>query len=772
MINYSSIPELLPDPIRVELDRIPGLEKEHYGCVFAVRDLYETVLRVICLSVCFLMEQNGEDGFCRILLSPRQMSFGDWVNALPVELKNSGYVMNHPVVREYLKKIVSFYNNSQIVRWRNDFLGHGLMSGSEDEGFFTDVEKKINDLIDFLNRWPVPNEILALDYKHMEPFLFQEEKETYLLESVGQGGTVFYLNQNARRREIKASDYFREKRKKYVNVLNIMQEQQVWDRDIYLSEEDRAVDQFHLSAYYKKPDYMKDWLCGCLNTHEKGIFLLQGARGTGKSSFVLACDELNQHGDQKISLRLEDGETAVRAYYCNRIDFSNINDFDAHIRDILNTLANGKVLRSRAGSLPGSEMGLADTLDFYRRQYEQYEGKEKLVLFLDGIDELTERGWEILRRLPDEESLKKGCYLVLTCRSEEEEVSPAVRDLLGIFPFTEQVCFERKKEAHRFLQKILEEDWKLSEEDSEILADQLDDRLTALPLLANLSEQELRDLMNTETFVARAGIGKVRTDTAEAWPESLEAEDPSEKASLHTLVRVNLEKLRLCYGNDYFREFVNFFLWIAEAPEGLTLNEVSMLAFHHDTTIQAICFLKDASPFLTEFRSYRGTLLALSRPEYRQLFRNDYQEQFQEELRQWGRQLLEMDDSDGTIPMPESCRDSLLFLTAYWGELQYSYGLDVDEWKAEDIRHFLTNAYRVCHSVGVGDQVHRLRNVLRGLISIDMTLEALIRSGKTDSEILLFLMETTSDSIRLAVVLRVFWRNLRGGLCPFPRLTA
>ena len=46
----------------------------------------------------------------------------------------------------------------------------------------------------------------------------------------------------------------------------------------------------------------------------KGIFLMKGGRGTGKSSFALACDELNQHGDQKIVLKSEGDKVSVRAY--------------------------------------------------------------------------------------------------------------------------------------------------------------------------------------------------------------------------------------------------------------------------------------------------------------------------------------------------------------------------------------------------------------------------------------------------------------------------
>ena len=101
----------LPEPIRKELERIQKLEGEPYGLVFAVRDLYETVLKVICLAICVLIDRNGEDDFCRVLLSPKPMSMGDWLNDLPAVLKKSRFVDGHPEIRSYLKKLISFNIN-------------------------------------------------------------------------------------------------------------------------------------------------------------------------------------------------------------------------------------------------------------------------------------------------------------------------------------------------------------------------------------------------------------------------------------------------------------------------------------------------------------------------------------------------------------------------------------------------------------------------------------------------------------------------------------
>lgn len=171
---------------------------------------------------------------------------------------------------------------------------------------------------------------------------------------------------------------------------------------------------------------MKKWADKILSENDRGVFLMKGGRGTGKSSFVLACDELNQHGDQKIGLKAEGEPVTVRAYYCNRIDVSGINDFVPYIQEMLKTTAEGEQFRSRQGSLPGDDAPLEKILAFYQEQYENTFGCEKLLLFIDGVDELTERGQDILQELPDPGEIPENVYIILTCRAEKEEVLPAV----------------------------------------------------------------------------------------------------------------------------------------------------------------------------------------------------------------------------------------------------------------------------------------------------------------------------------------------------------
>ena len=84
-------------------------------------------------------------------------------------------------------------------------------------------------------------------------------------------------------------------------------------------------------------------------------------------------------------------------------------------------------------------------------------------------------------------------------------------------------------------------------------------------------------------------------------------------------------------------------LTVSEGREGLSLSELSILSMNRNVCSKTICFLKDASPFLTEFRSYRGNLYWISRPEYQSLFKKLYSGQFNSLLGEWREELLSID---------------------------------------------------------------------------------------------------------------------------------
>lgn len=696
MFKLKPIPSTLPLPIREEWDRLQKLQNDNYGLVFAVRDSYETVLKIILLSICYLLKEKDDDRFCRTLFE-KQMSFGDWVNELPSTLKKSDLVMQNPALHKYLKKLVDFYNKSGIVKWRNNFIGHGLMSNAEDQNFFDEAGQMLDLLADFLNPDILPAEISQLDFDHLEPFMFREEEHFYLYESVSATGLIFYTDHADRKRINKESDYFAEKRKKYTASLNVMCKGRL-DKDIYLASEDEAIDGFYLTSFYKKPDYMKNWIDKILSENDRGIFLMKGGRGTGKSSFVLACDELNQHGDQKIGLKIEGEPVTVRAYYCNRIDVSGINDFVPYIQEI-----------------------------FYQEQYENTFGREKLLLFIDGVDELTEKGQDILLELPDPGEMPENVYIVLTCRAGKEEVLPAILDFTERYPFTDQVEFDLHGENHSFLVEILKSRFNLTETEADRIAAALDDRLVALPLLEGQDKNEILKLADQ----AATGV-----------------------LSLTDLAKGYLDRLSLRYGKKYFQDAVRFLMTVSEATEGLTFAEISQLYAGKGPTIQELCFLRDLYPFLTEYRSYRGNVFVLSREEYRDSLQSAYHSVFSEMVRSW-RMMLEVAQLDERLRADSLGQDVLLYICAnlavWQTERSGDKGFSIMEGAGKNI---LEKIYTLCQAVPMYDKIHREKRAFQGLFSVINTIVKMIELQKAEQKQGDLLLVCGAKAIEKAVNLR------------------
>lgn len=724
MFKLKPIPSTLPLPIREEWDRLQKLQNDNYGLVFAVRDSYETILKVILLSICYLLKGKDDDRFCRTLFE-KQMSFGDWVNELPSTLKKSDLVMQNPALHKYLKKLVAFYNKYGIVKWRNNFIGHGLMSNAEDQNFFDEVRQKLDQLADFLNPDTIPAEISQLDFDHLEPFMFREEGHFYLYESVSATGLIFYTDHADRKRIEKESDYFAEKRKKYTASLNVMCKGRL-DKDIHLASEDEAIDGFYLTSFYKKPDYMKNWIDKILSENDRGVFLMKGGRGTGKSSFVLACDELNQHGDQKIGLKVEGEPVTVRAYYCNRIDVSGINDFVPYIQEMLKTTAEGEQFRSRQGSLPGDDAPLEKILAFYQEQYENTFGCEKLLLFIDGVDELTEKGQDILLELPEPEEIPENVYIVLTCRAEKEEVLPAVLDFTERYPFTDQVEFDLHGENHSFLVEILKSRFNLTETEADRIAAALDDRLVALPLLEGQDKNEILKLADQAT----TGV-----------------------LSLTDLAKGYLDRLSLRYGKKYFQEAVRFLMTVSEAAEGLTFAEISQLYAGKGPTIQELCFLRDLYPFLTEYRSYRGNVFVLSREEYRDSLQSAYHSVFSEMVRSW-RMMLEAAQLDERLRADSLGQDVLLYICANLAVWQTERSSDKGFSMEGSGKNILEKIYMLCQAVPMYDKIHREKRAFQGLFSVINTIVKMIALQKAEQKQGDLLLVCGASAIEKAVNLR------------------
>lgn len=711
MKDYTELIKKLPAPVATELYYLNhAIETDNWhGMIFALKDAYETLTKYVCLCICVGMEAEGDDSFCKILLSPeKSLSFGDWTNDILSCVRKSKRANDCATIKNFCKKLTGLYASSGIVSWRNETIGHGLMEAVPDESMKRDILGKMDQLEKFLVDCPFPVELIIADEQGAQilgyqdrygqktvflnkdgklvstvPFICIRDEQLCMFESVDRHGVCRYSNHMKRCRLVVDGGYWTEKRKKYFDVVNVSDDT-TCAGDVYLSNMDKTMDGYHISHEYMKPEYMQHWVESCLESVPNGVFLMQGGRNTGKSSFVYACDDLAGHDKQRIKLS---DDVSARAFYCSRISFSGQNDFSGHLIDCLRQSKDGQEIRFRNESIPSVADGIGNVLKFFREAYEYIFATEKLLLFIDGIDELRPEDVDILRDIPLATQMPDGVYMILTCRKEMAEIPPQVCDFINRYHFTDQVCFELEQENEQLLRRYLEEKLKFDQNQSLTLAKALEDRFSALPLLRYFSVTDI-------------------------WNSLAENKDA---LRLDTLADAYLKILQQRYGTRYFAQFVEFLVLIASETEPLTLVELAFLVEQLGMSVRYMCFLKDASPFLAEYRHYRGNVYVFAQEELRKWIKKRYKKELLELAESW-ELCLQALPVDQTVECSIVELDALLYMGA---NLAWIYQ---ENEKSIVDKRILKTMLMICYSVPPGEQIHRVVRSQHGLETIFYTI--------------------------------------------------
>ncbi|MGN0203261.1 MAG: TFIIB-type zinc ribbon-containing protein, partial [Coprococcus sp.] len=232
-----------------------------------------------------------------------------------------------------------------------------------------------------------------------------------------------------------------------INFMDDYQPSENIDEDNLKSEDIRALEnklQAHSDIVYIP--FLYEWLMKHVKAHKSGILMLQAERGMGKSTFADTLDQLSLSGQV---LRYSDDiagwnsfmqeETAIRVWHLNASYSSRRDILLEGIRNILLTIEpayheNGiyyppnrltgvlDAAYSRLQTMDDShllKLSFADCLNQTLKAYEKYTSREKLILVLDGIDEMPDASI-LLDMLPEPELLSDGVYLLLTCRMNHE----------------------------------------------------------------------------------------------------------------------------------------------------------------------------------------------------------------------------------------------------------------------------------------------------------------------------------------------------------------
>lgn len=213
-------------------------------------------------------------------------------------------------------------------------------------------------------------------------------------------------------------------------------------------------------------DYLYQWLMRQVNKNTSGVFVLQSECGMGKSTFCGTIDQLSKSNNVRWFSDDLDGwsefmeDAAIRVWHFNSTYYGRKDIYLKGIADALLTLEPGFMqdgiwtdpnrLVGNLDSIWGNlnecaedlrKLYFAEAVNLTAVEYFKRTNKNKLILVLDGLDEIPDSK-TILSFLPTPETLNDNVYILLTCRTEDE-IEPILADGIVVEQYTSRLVFRR-----------------------------------------------------------------------------------------------------------------------------------------------------------------------------------------------------------------------------------------------------------------------------------------------------------------------------------------
>jgi hypothetical protein len=617
-----------PEMFRIMYQKLQRMAYEGniYGLFLELRYFYEALIRWYVLTGISYAEYIGNKAFVAMLFDPeRSLSFGDWAGVIPQKLILCPQIEGTSLWT-LLEELPRQYERAKIVRWRNDTVGHGALQHDSSQMFQTELEEKLLTLKQILEEVaPTAKKLLYTVEKDdgmycdvdnkgtfpLEPFIRLVENDYRLFDSLRDEKKQTYAELsylNGLRTEV-VLPYFFDLRARYYGAARITADSSYND-EVFTDQLEATLQHFHEpQRYWKQQHYMEvlnDWM----KQHSKGVFLFQSESGTGKSTFSSYLDGL---GKQKLKRQ---GITC-RCYYFSRMSFRIRREFFQALQINFSSVPeNEDTLRGDLPSISPETIGedrpktMARFLNDFRRIHNRKFGRDRLLLILDGIDELQSSDTDLLNFVPDASDLEDGVYILITCRSEGID-GTFQQDFLQCFPFTEHKTFAANQENRELLKKAIEESVvlsgkQLSQAQINHICGVLNDRFTGLP-------------------VVRAVLAQ--------------AEDLDPVLNAPSLLDAYTNYLLRLYGKGHYKKVELVLSTLALAYEPLKVRLIAALALDEPPSADILAIMKDISPLLVSVRDNDGTKYILGHPDFGDRLRVTYREVCFERVKNWREHL-------------------------------------------------------------------------------------------------------------------------------------
>lgn len=641
--------DLYPYIISKEYKRLYDLldQGKLYGVLFQIKDVFEVLLKfptILALSrYCNNKKRGKEENEIIQFLLDNMLSLGHW----NVVARKCILINGNNQLTSILTDITRIYEENNITKWRNNTLGHGALLFDDTQEFKEDVEKKIRLIklhFDNCNKEYLELKFLykskgktttlrgiQLDNNILKPqgnlsFRCGESVcEINNMMKIHNNGVYFfdtYMKWDKKTKMLNYVDadmialklkYFEELFKNISKSVRI--ERDVvsdFEDEIYIESEEDTINLIDTPEEVIEPTFIKEWLEKKLNENSKGIYLLQMEEGMGKTTFSRMLDP---HAKNKISFK---GVT-IRTYYINCTYSFKPDIFQNNIIEILQLNDNktdrikGNIPRFKNNTELESRKEFASIIENFRRIYQDKYGKDKVLIIIDGVDEIPVlQGKSILNYIPEDNDLEEKVHILITSRSRKENPE-YINTTLDTINFTDRIEVLRTDEEYiSILNKFLEK--KLCISNSLLIEN-----------IIKKSDNRFIYIRPIEYILKFRNIDNV--DNIDIFDEFLKI-------------------LESNYTEKYYTQIVDLLIVLTIAREGLSINEISYLLNGKLPDFKLLAYLTDVSCLLMKERTYRGTIISLSHASLKEFILRKYKDRIGKIIDRWISEVKDMEFSN------------------------------------------------------------------------------------------------------------------------------
>ena len=379
-------------------------------------------------------------------------------------------------------------------------------------------------------------------------------------------------------------------------------------------------------------DYLYQWLERQVKIKTSGVFLLQAERGMGKSTFCRTINQLSQSENVLWYSDELDGwsefmeNAAVRVWHFNSTYYGRKDIYLKGIKDALLTLEPGN-LESGMWSEPNRLVGNLDSiwgklnecsedlrklyfveaLNMTAAEYFRRTNKNKLILVLDGVDEILDYN-ELMSYIPSSDTLNSNVYILITCRTNEE-IAAELKTIFISDLFSAKLIFKRNEiiesgqtesvlhTNETYLQAVrCYVDRSIRSLNCEMVADgttimeHFDNRFSELTAYFSLCQLNPRFCMLSDTELLQSFLLEIKNNSTSAY----------------------YSKVLL---------ILNTLVWCGDS---LTLRELAFLSGEGYVSYRFLGILNDLRAFIKVIRTERGNCYELSHSEWEESVKKQF----------------------------------------------------------------------------------------------------------------------------------------------------